>query len=183
MRQQILSCIFQTNKQIKISFSLVDFQTTVKPSNTSRLEKPIGYRLMCRFWIYDVFYHPAVRRGKNILKLGCIYNNFFVIRLKWYYESKRVKSFVDELIEDDLILREYIGDGCVHSAMLEIDSQANVQQVIYISYGHNFHLMPSGHWQMNFCSIYTFYEDINKSCQQSTVLKGVQGILTRIKMS
>ncbi|CAF3893555.1 unnamed protein product, partial [Rotaria sordida] len=133
MRQQILSCIFQTNKQIKISFSLVDFQTTVKPSNTSRLEKPIGYRLMCRFWIYDVFYHPAVRRGKNILKLGCIYNNFFVIRLKWYYESKQVQNFVHELIEDDLILREYIGDGCVHSAMLEIDSQANVQQVIYIS--------------------------------------------------
>ncbi|CAF3067985.1 unnamed protein product, partial [Rotaria sp. Silwood2] len=44
MRQQILSCVLRTNKQIQISFALVNFQTSVKPNNKSRLEKSIGYR-------------------------------------------------------------------------------------------------------------------------------------------
>ncbi|CAF3948449.1 unnamed protein product, partial [Rotaria sordida] len=44
-------------------FELINFQTSIQPSDKSRLEKPIGYRLMCRFWIYDVFYHPAIHRG------------------------------------------------------------------------------------------------------------------------
>ena len=56
------------------------------------------------------------------LHRGCIYNNFFMIRLKWFYESKQVQSFLRELIQDDLMLRQYIGDGCVHAAMLKIDN-------------------------------------------------------------
>ncbi|CAF3869517.1 unnamed protein product [Rotaria sordida] len=178
MRRQILSCVLNTKKKIKISFELVKFRTKIKIDPGSRSNKPIAYRLMCRFWTYDVFYHPAIIRGKydylirmdddsyfmdkfetdiflymdnqkldyiyrsiyyepyssmdpilkrflkrNILQLGCIYNNFFVIRLKWYYESKRVQDFVHELIQDNFMLREYIGDGCIHSAMLEVDNQ------------------------------------------------------------
>ncbi|CAF3423238.1 unnamed protein product [Rotaria sp. Silwood1] len=145
MRQQILSCVLQNNRKINISFALANFQTSVEPSSKSQLDKPIGYCLMCQFWTYDVFYHPAIIQGnydylmrmdddsyfmyiiekdifvymdckkidyiyrssyeesfdsmhpilqrflnKNSLQRGCIYNNFFVIRLKWYYESKRV---------------------------------------------------------------------------------------------
>ncbi|CAF3361312.1 unnamed protein product [Rotaria sp. Silwood2] len=238
MREQILSCVLKTERKIKVSFARVNFQTSVQPHNTSRANKPIGYRLMCRFWTYDVFYHPAIIQGKydylmrmdddsyfsnvvredlflymysrkldyiyrstysepfdpmhsilrrftkkKTLRLDCIYNNLFAVRLKWYYESKRIQSFVHELIQDDLILREYIGDGCIHSAMLEIDDQVNVQQVVYISYGHNFHLMPSGYWQWKFHQVNALYEEINKSCEQLTVLRGFQGILTRIKMS
>ncbi|CAF1536725.1 unnamed protein product [Rotaria sordida] len=72
--------------------------------------------------------NPILQRflNKNNLKLSCIYNNFFVIRLKWHYESKQVQSFVHELIQDNFMLREYVGDGCAHSAMLEIDNQGTV---------------------------------------------------------
>ncbi|CAF3869478.1 unnamed protein product, partial [Rotaria sordida] len=117
------------------------------------------------------------------LSRSCIYNNFFVIRLKWYYESKRVKSFVHELIEDDLILREYIGDGCVHSAMLEIDNQVKAEYVTYIPYGHNFHLMPLGYFKILFRFTKTFEKEMNKFCQQLTVLRGARGVLKRIKIS
>ncbi|CAF1326448.1 unnamed protein product [Rotaria sordida] len=128
---------------------------------------------------------PILRRflKNTILSRSCIYNNFFVIRLKWYYESKRVKSFVHELIEDDLILREYIGEGCVHSAMLEIDNQVKVEYVTNIPYGHNFHLMPLGYFKILFRFAKTFEKEMNKFCQQLTVLRGARGVLKRIKIS
>ncbi|CAF4589081.1 unnamed protein product, partial [Rotaria sp. Silwood2] len=95
---------------------------------------------------------------------------FFVIRLKWYYESEQIKSFVHELIQDDLILREYIGDGCIHSAMLEIDNRDKVERLANIPYGHNLHVMPRGY-------VKVFDEEMNKSCEQLTVLRDVRGIL------
>ncbi|CAF1360484.1 unnamed protein product [Rotaria sordida] len=238
MRRQILSCVLNTKKKIKISFELVKFRTKIKIDPGSRSNKPIAYRLMCRFWTYDVFYHPAIIRGKydylirmdddsyfmdkfetdiflymdnqkldyiyrsiyyepyssmdpilkrflkrNILQLGCIYNNFFVIRLKWYYESKRVQDFVHELIQDNFMLREYIGDGCIHSAMLEVDNQVRVKHLMNFPYGHNFHLMPSGNSIWLFRADTTFHDEIKKACHQLTVLRGVQGILTRINIT
>ncbi|CAF5125849.1 unnamed protein product [Rotaria sp. Silwood1] len=106
----------------------------------------------------------------------------FVIRLKWYYESERVQSFVHELIRDNLMLREYIGDGCVHSAMLEIDNRVKFERLTNVSYGHNFHVMPSGYVEILFRVVKAFDEEMNKSCQQLTVLRGFEGTLTRIKM-
>jgi hypothetical protein len=238
MREQILSCVLKNNSQINISFALIDFQTSVRPANGSRMDKPMGYRLMCRFWTYDVFYHPAVIQGRydylmrmdddsyfsdattidlfqyaNIKNLdyiyrsryresieriepilqrflnsspqllSCIYNNFFVIRLKWYYESERVRSFVQELIRDDLILREYIGDGCVHAVMLKVDNEVKAKHVTRFSYGHNTHVMAWGRRQYVFKLVNDFYKEINKSCRQLTVLRGAKGILTRINIS
>ncbi|CAF2994346.1 unnamed protein product [Rotaria sp. Silwood2] len=238
MRKQILSCVLRTKKQLQISFELLNFETKVKVDPESRLEKPIGYRLMCRFWTYDVFYHPAIIRGKyeylmrmdddsyfmdhikmdifnytynakldyiyrcvyyesiapmvsivhrllnkTNLQNGCIYNNFFVIRLKWFYESKQVQTFVRELIRDDFMLRQYIGDGCAHAAMLEIDKQVKAQFLTNISYGHNFHLMPSGHVFWAFRAETKFYEEIKNACHQLTVLRSSKGILTRINVT
>ncbi|CAF2636606.1 unnamed protein product [Rotaria sp. Silwood2] len=163
MRQQILSCVLRTNKQIQISFALVNFQTSVKPNNyiyRSTYSEPLDPM------------HPILRRfiKKKTLSRYCIYNNFFVIRLKWYYESEQIKSFVHELIQDDLILREYIGDGCIHSAMLEIDNRDKVERLANIPYGHNLHVMPRGY-------VKVFDEEMNKSCEQLTVLRDVRGIL------
>jgi hypothetical protein len=238
MRQQILSCTLKSNKKIQISFALVDFQTLIQPSKESPVEKKIGYRLMCRFWTYDVFYHPAIVQGRYdylmrmdddsyfssevkkdlflymdsqkldyiyrstywesrapmepILKRflnettidnGCIYNNFCMIRLKWFYESKRVQSFVRELIKDNLMLREYIGDGCAHAAMLKVDNQVKVEHMTDIPYGHNYHIMPSGESRYRFQPMDGLYEEINKSCEQLTVLRDRAGILTRINVS
>ncbi|CAF2017425.1 unnamed protein product [Rotaria magnacalcarata] len=239
MRQQILSCVLKSNGTINISFALVNFNTSISPNTGSRPEKPIGYRLMCRFWTYDVFYHPAIIQGKyeylmrmdddsyfsdrikkdpflymdsrrldymyrstykesayplySILKpilkrkyvhITCIYNNFFMIRLKWYYESPRVQNFVNELIKDNLILREYIGDGCIHGAMLHVDRRhVRVEHVRNIPYGHNYHVMPTGYQQWKFQEVNDFHEVIHKSCEQLTVLKGIQGKVTHIKMS
>ena len=218
MRQYILSCVHKTNKTIQISFAAVNFRTNIKPNVRSPLEKSIGYRIMCRFWIYDVFYHPAIIHGhydylmrmdddsyffdvtkkdlfqymesqkldyiyrsfygepirpmepvlkrfnKTMLQYGCIYNNFFIIRLKWFYESKVVQSFLHELMKNDLILREYIGDGCVHAAMLEIDDQVKVEHVIDISYGHNYHVMSSGYERWSFDEFNRFSDEKEKSC-------------------
>lgn len=238
MREQILSCVLQNKKQIQISFSLVNFTTSVKPASTSRLEKPIGYRLMCRFWIYDLFYHPAILQGKydylmrmdddsyfsdsfpvdpisyiqnkkldyiyrsiysepikplkallgrlmksTIRATNCIYNNFFVMRLEWFYKSKEIQKLIHELVKDDLILREYIGDGCVHAAMLRLDKQTKSERIKNIPYGHNFHLMPFNSLQWNFEFRAGFLEEMNKSCKQLTVLQSNRGILARINIS
>jgi hypothetical protein len=237
MRQQILSCVLRNHALLNISFALIDFQTSVQPANGSRMDKPMGYRLMCRFWTYDVFHHPAVIQGrydylmrmdddsyfsdetkidlfqytnsKNLdyiyrstywesikpmqpilqrflnsssASMTCFYNNFFVIRLKWYYESERVRSFVNELIRDDLILREYIGDGCVHAAMIDVAQQVKVEHVIDFSYGHNYHLMAWERPQWVFRQVEDFYKELNQSCRQLTVLRGSKGILTRINI-
>jgi len=238
MRQQILSCVLKKQTFLSISFALIDFQTSVRPANVSRMDKPMGYRLMCRFWIYDVFYHPAVIEGRydylmrmdddsyfsdatqidlfqytnsrnldyiyrstywesikpmqpirqrflnsTSESMSCFYNNFFVIRLKWYYESERVQSFVQELIRDDLILREYIGDGCAHAAMIDVAHQVKVEHVTDFSYGHNYHLMTLGRAQWVFRQVDDFYKELNKSCRQLTVRRGNQGTLTRINIS
>jgi hypothetical protein len=236
MREQILSCVLKNNSQINISFALIDFPTSLLLINGSRMEIT-GYRLMCRFWTYDIFHHPAVTQGgydylmrmdddsyfsdatkidlflhmqrqkldytyravyqeqitsmKFILKRffndkpvfsDCIYNNFFVIRLKWYYESKAVQSFVSELIKDNLMFREYIGDGCVHAAMLKIDKHVKVKPITEFSYGHNFHVMPWRSWRVIFKEVKEFREQLMKSCRQLTVLRGAKGILTRINI-
>jgi len=239
MRQQILSCVLKNHTQIDISFALVDFQTSVKPAAKSRVGKPIGYRLMCRFWTHDIFYHSAIIQGQydylmrmdvdsyfsdatkkdlflymkrkhldymyrskywepstpmdSILelfsiksrwfRLDCIYNNFFIIRLKWYYETELVQDFVHELIRDDLMLREYIGDGCAHAAMLKIDSRIRVKFMKDFSYGHNFHVMPPRSSGITFIEESRFREEIKESCRQLTVLRGTKGILTLINVS
>ncbi|CAF3767872.1 unnamed protein product [Adineta steineri] len=237
MRQYILSCTIKNNTKMNISFALANFQTSSQPANESRLAKTIGYRIMCQFWTYDIFYHPAITEGhydylmrmdadsyfSDVTKKdlfvyihrqkfdyiyraeywepitpmvpvlehflydtsdvsSCIYNNFFIIRLKWFYESKRVQTFIQELIRDDLMIREYIGDGCAHAAMLKIDNQVRVKQITDISYGHNYHIMPRGQGT-TFVDVKGFDEEIKKSCQQLTVLRNRKGTLTRISIS
>jgi hypothetical protein len=105
-----------------------------------------------------------------------------MIRLKWFYESQRVQSFVRELIKDNLMLHQYIGDGCAHAAMLKVDNQVKVEHMTDIPYGHNYHLMPSKQPGWGFRPVKEFYGEINKSCQQLTILRVREGILTRINM-
>jgi hypothetical protein len=238
MQQHILSCVLKSNKQVHISFALADFRTNAQVDIKTRKDKPIGYRLMCRFWSYDVFYHPAIVQGrydylmrmdddsyfsnvikkdlfvymnsknldyiyrtvyweditpmipilqrflnKTTIRLGCIYNNFFIIRLKWFYESKRVQKFLEELIRDNLMLREYIGDGCIHGAMLKIDNQVKHEQFDDVPYGHNTHLLPSGEILALYFSVEGFNEELKKACQQLTVIRTDQEELTKINMS
>ncbi|UJR08086.1 hypothetical protein I4U23_012363 [Adineta vaga] len=234
MRQRIVSCTVRNNTEIKISFALADLQTSIQPNNGSRSNKPISYRLMCRFWTHDIFYHPSITGGqydylmrmdadsyfsdvtkkdlfiytdkqkldyvyraeywepitpmKPVLKhflydisevSSCIYNNFFIVRLKWYHESKRVQTFVNELVRDDLMIREYIGDGCAHAAMLKIDNQVKVKRITDISYGHNYHVMTR--WGvLKFVKVEQFEVEIKKSCEQLIVLRDTSGILTQI---
>ncbi|CAF1158633.1 unnamed protein product [Adineta ricciae] len=229
MKQHILSCTTKYYNQINISFLLINFTTSVRPAKTSQLDKSMSYRLMCRFWTYDVFYHPAVRDGgyeylmrmdddsyfadktkedlfvymkrKNLdygyrtiyfelteplhsispdlLKQSegedeCIYNNFFLIRLKWYYESKEVQKLIGILLKDDLILREYIGDGCVHAAMLNVDPNVRAEHLFNMSYGHNFHVMERNEKSWLFTSVETFYDEIEKSyLSRRSILTGL----------
>ncbi|CAF1466261.1 unnamed protein product [Adineta steineri] len=237
MRQHLLSCIFKHHKTVSILFALIDFPTSILPYNISNTERGLGYRFMCRFWTYDVFYHPAVKDGqydylmrmdadsyfsddvkhdlflymtrrnldymyrsyytepsismKPLLQhffenkpfiTNCIYNNFFIMHLKWYYESEPVQTFVNELIRDHLILREYIGDGCTHAVMLKIDKQVKAELSKDIPYGHNYHVMPPGMGMM-FRVHKTFQAELEKSCHQLTVLRGSKGELTQINIS
>jgi hypothetical protein len=238
MREQILSCVLKSHKHANISFALVDFQTSIQPSSTSRLSKSIGYRLMCRFWTYDVFYHPAILQNeydylmrmdddsyfsdqiwedlflymykqkldyiyratyqektpamlpivqrylhKKTIDNKCIYNNFFVMRLKWFYESKRVQSFITDLIVDNLILREYIGDGCVHAAMLNIDDQVKSARVTDIPYGHNSHLMAPKRFGWIFSPKNNFHKEMQNSCDYLIVLRNGRDGLTKINLT
>ncbi|CAF0942473.1 unnamed protein product [Adineta ricciae] len=238
MKQHIISCTTKYYKQINISFLLIDFTTSVRPTNTSQLDKSMGYRLMCRFWTYDVFYHPAVREGgyeylmrmdddsyfagntkedlfvymkrknldygyralysepikplKRLLRqlfgkkpiiINCIYNNFFLIRLKWYYESELVQSLINELVKGDYILREYIGDGCAHGIMLKVDEQVKSKRLTFLAYGHNYHLMRSRENSWRFKVVERFYEEIENSCHQLTIIDRSQERLKRMNIS
>ncbi|CAF1164138.1 unnamed protein product [Adineta ricciae] len=237
LQQYIISCTIRHNTQINISFARVDFRTLIQPNNGSRLGKSTGYRMMCQFWTYDIFYHPAIiqgqydylmrmdadsyfsdRTGKDLFlyvdrqKLDyvyratysepftpmepllqhflydvtdvsdCIYNNFFIIRLKWFYESEPIQTFVNELVRDvrdGLMLREYIGDGCAHAAMLKIDRRVRVRRITDIAYGHNYHVMPR-RGKLKFVDVKDFEEELKTSCRCLIVLKGTSGTLTRI---
>jgi hypothetical protein len=235
MRQYILSCILRTNKEIQISFALVNFTTTVLPAPGTRMDKPVGYRLMCQFWTYDLFYHPAIQGrydylmrmdddsylsdvtkkdlfvfmenqkidymyrslyyephdamssilqrflGSPSLPRGCIYNNFFIIRLKWVYESQRVQSFLRELIHNDSMIRYYIGDGCAHGAMVAVDDKAKIEHITDISYGHNFHIMLAGQMGWMFLHVPAFRTEMHKSCQELILIKGAN-TLTKINI-
>jgi hypothetical protein len=238
MREHILSCMLKSNKNIQISFALINLHTTAVPDAASRKDKPVGYRLMCRFWTYDVFHHPAIVQGhydylmrmdddsffsdvtkKDIflymsnrtldyvyraqywesfdamhpalksfigstrLPTGCIYNNFFVIRLKWFYENKRVQEFLRHITQDNEMIRQYIGDGCAHSGMLAMDSQVRTEIMKDIPYGHNYHAMPSGMMHWSFREVREFYNQINNSCHQLTVIRGSEVALIKTNMS
>jgi hypothetical protein len=115
--------------------------------------------------------------------MDSIYNNFFIIRLKWYYETELWQYFVHELIRDDLMLREYIGDGCAHAAMLKIDSGMKVKFMKDFPYGHNFHVMPPTSSGTSYIKKSRFLEEIKESCRQLTVLRGSKGTLTLINVS
>lgn len=226
MRQQILSCVLNTYPLANISFALVYFNTTVKPSRSSPQSKSIGYRLMCRFWIYDIFYHPAIVQGQYdylmrmdddsyffdrvsydlfqhmhhtdldyiyralydeptevmnmilaqyvddlLVRLNyCIYNNFFAIRLQWYYQTKSIQAFIHDLLKDDLILREYIGDGCVHGAMLKLNSKTNRRQIVTTAYGHNYHVLPMFQRSWKFNPTQNFVREINETCARLALI-------------
>ena len=233
MREQILSCVLKSHKHAKISFESVDFQTSVQRAPKSRGDKSIGYRIMCRFWTYDIFYHPAIRQngyeylmrmdddsyfydnvqdlflytqkkeldyiyrstytesstamdsilGRYITptrdRMLCIYNNFFVMRLKWFYENKRVQNFVNDLVADNLMLREYIGDGCVHSAMLKIDANVKSERTMTIPYGHNSHLMPANRFGYFFNRKVDFKKELGKSCDYLVVVQGQDSVMRK----
>ncbi|CAF1486591.1 unnamed protein product [Adineta steineri] len=239
MRQHLLSCVLKHSKTVTILFALIHFSTSILPYNMSNAKQGLGYRFMCRFWTYDVFYHPAVKDGqydylmrmdadsyfsddvkhdlflymtirnldymyrsyytepsvsmKPLLQhffenkpfiTNCIYNNFFIMHLKWYYESEPVQTFVNELIRDQLILREYIGDGCTHAVMLKIDKQVKVELFNDIPYGHNYHVMPPRKRMIfSISMVEKFKAELEKSCHQLTVLRGPKGELTQMDMS
>ncbi|CAF0878000.1 unnamed protein product [Adineta steineri] len=227
LRQQILSCVRYNNKTIQISFVLLNFETNVQQSNKFSKSHPSGYRLMCRFWSYDVFYHPAIvygnydyimrmdddsyfidktnidlfqyidrekldyayrswyREDNNALfiiektflnrtfpRVNCIYNNFFIIRLQWFYRSEGIQRYLHEFIRDDFILREYVGDGCIHAAMLEIDQRVRVKHLTQISYGHNYHIMLPNQQSYFFNYVKEFEQRILNSCHQLIVIYG-----------
>ncbi len=240
MRNHILSCVLTAHKHLhnQISFSLIDFNSTISLNIGSKLNKPLGYRMMCRFWSYDVFFHPAIIEGrykylmrldddsyfsaplrqdlfcymdkkkldyiyrstyeestpamlpverlflknKNKVRTQCIYNNFFIIRLEWFYKSDRVQTFLRVLLRNDRMIREYIGDGCVHAAMLEIDQQAKVRRIGHIPYGHNCHIMPKRSSSMPCIEIQNFYKEFQNSCQELTVLNDFSRKIMKIKM-
>jgi len=192
---------------------------------------------MCRFWTYDVFYHPAIVQGQydylmrmdddsyfsdkiskdlfvymenrkldyiyrstyfepspamdpilkqhtneTVSNVACIYNNFFIIRLKWFYQSKSVQNFLHDLMKDNLMLRQYTGDGCAHAAMLKVDKEVKAEHVTDIPYGHNHHLTPAGQSGWGFRHVPSLHEDLDKRCRELRVLRGSGGILTRIDM-
>jgi hypothetical protein len=237
MREQILSCIHKYNKKIQISFAFINFKTKVKIDKGTSEYKTIGYRMMCRFWTYDVFYHPAIKQGQydylmrmdddsyfsdgtgkdlflymnnkkldylyrsyygestpamdpifkrhtNGTRFGglCIYNNFCIMRLKWWYESKRIQSFVHDLIQKDLMLRQYIGDGCAHAAMLKIDNKVKAEHITDVPYGHNAHIMPAGQPGWGFHPVDGFHDDAHNFCHELRVLQGPHAKLTRINL-
>lgn len=221
MKDRILTCVSKHNKTLSISFIQFNFLTDVPLPATFVRRKTIGYHQMCRFWAYDVFYHPAILQGKyeylmrmdddsyflektridlfeytvrknldyvyrswyeednptllpieqlfiNVTtsRKRCIYNNFFIMRLQWLYKSDRVLRFLHELIRDDLMLREYIGDGCIHAAMLDIDKGMKTEDLIRISYAHNVHRMTLTDWGPLYKDFKDYDRDVANSCDQ-----------------
>jgi hypothetical protein len=217
---------------------LINFNSTVPVNNGSKLSKSLGYRMMCRFWSYDIFFHPTIIEGRykylmrldddsyfsaplrqdlfcymdkekldyvyrstydestpamlpierlflknrNTVRTQCIYNNFFIIRLEWFYKSDRIQTFLRELLKDDRMLREYIGDGCVHAAMLEIDRQVKVRRIGHIPYGHNCHIMPKRSFITTCIAIQNFSKELENTCQQLVVLNDVNRKIMKIKL-
>lgn len=238
MQNRIRSCIAIAQQAVEISFVQVRFQSTVQPNPKSRQDKSIGYRIMCQFWSYDVFHHPAIVKGgydylmrmdddsyfadkipedfldymiKNKIdylyrshyaesmdsmmpiyrrykKNGeeprlCIYNNFFVMRLKWFHQSAKLQSFLRDLIRDNLMLKEYIGDGCVHQAMLQLVEDTNDRILTSVFYGHNYHLHPINQQGWGFYHLPDFANALQNTCDTITVPKLNPLELKRIKIS
>jgi hypothetical protein len=80
------------------------------------------------------------------------------------------------------MIREYIGDGCVHAAMLEIDRQAKVRRIGHIPYGHNCLIMPKRSSTMPCIVIQNFSEEFQNSCQELTVVNDFSRKIMKIKM-
>lgn len=121
--------------------------------------------------------------GKNVTDdHNCIYNNFFAIRLQWFYKSKRIQSFMKELLRDNRMIRQYIGDGCVHAAWLSIDNKIKTQQIEHIGYGHNYHISNVNVTRHRFMNVPDFSDEINNSCKQLTVIQGFPAQLKKINL-
>ncbi len=236
MREHILSCARKHKTILVISFLRINFLTNIRLPDKFLRRRNLGYHQMCRFWSYDVFYHPAIIKNNfdylmrmdddsyfmdetqidlfqyidrkkldyiyrssyeenspalfPIEKLfinttrprtNCIYNNFFIIRLQWLYKSQRVLRFLHELVRDDLLLREYIGDGCVHAAMLDMDPEVKTEQLQQIRYGHNFHRMAPADGGRFYNSIEEFEGEMRDSCDQIRIFN-ITNEINRIKI-
>ncbi|CAF1157853.1 unnamed protein product [Adineta steineri] len=237
MRQYILSCVNNHKKKLNILFIRLNFLTEAQLPDKFIRRRKLGYHQMCRFWSYDVFYHPAIVKSNydylmrmdddsyfwNKTKIdlfhyidekkldyiyrswydednqalfpiekqffnrkksrtNCIYNNFFIIRLQWLYKSERVLRFLHELIRDDLLLREYIGDGCIHAAMLDIDRDVKTEQLKQLPYGHNHHIMLINREGPYFNPSMNFSQALTNSCNQLIFISDNTTEIKRIKI-
>ena len=226
MIDRILFCVNKHNHYLEILFVQIDLSTSVKPEPDSPLNKPISYRRMCRFWSYDVFYHPNIvdgnfdylmrmdddsyfpdeieedffgmmarnrldyiyrsmyEEGHNSMtdllakyipthqsRLVCIYNNFFVMRLNWFYRSQAIDNFLEKLLENDLILRHYIGDGCVHHAFLLLEPSTNQLLDQSFDYVHNQHYMVKNSASLQFVINKNHHNLTNESCRTLAVVR------------
>ena len=127
----------------------------------------VDYAYISRYSEGNEAWFAIEKRFTNIDKprQSCIYNNFFIIRLQWFYKSERIQTFLQELIRDDLFLREYIGDGCVHAAVLDIGRNARTKQLKQLEYGHNFHLhIRNIRGPFYNANLHPFYQDVADSC-------------------
>lgn len=109
--------------------------------------------------------------SRDIESADCIYNNFFIIRLNWIYQSEDVQKFLKELIKDDLMIREYIGDGCVHQAMLFISDSTKYEHMTHFSYGHNYHIMAKGREMWGFYPLTEIQNFLVDSCQTLSIIE------------
>ncbi|UJR18024.1 hypothetical protein I4U23_004925 [Adineta vaga] len=239
MQQYILSCVSYSNKTLQISFILFHFPSNISLPAKFMKRLNLGYHVMCRFWSYDVFYHPAIKgnhyeylmrmdddsyfidhtkddlfeytkknnldyvyrsrykddcpglstiearffkRRRKFPRRNCIYNNFFLIRLQWFYQSARVQSFSHQLIENDFMLKEYIGDGCVHAVWFDLDRNMKTKEIKTISYGHNSHIMLAN--DDNFLSsVRAFSQQMENSCHQLILIENRKKQLKLIEIS
>ncbi|CAF1633683.1 unnamed protein product, partial [Didymodactylos carnosus] len=103
----------------------------------------------------DFFYHNDEQKQVNISYDKCIYNNFFIISLKFWHNDIIIQTLLKQLIPTNLMIESYIGDGCVHASMIRLGSNKEKTKQLLFPYGHNMHFHEKN------VENYTFIENIN----------------------
>ncbi|CAF1122622.1 unnamed protein product [Rotaria sordida] len=104
-----------------------------------------------------------------------IYNNFFLTRVQFWYQ-KPIEQFLNNLLLNDSILINSLGDGNIHAVILALASDTNRTHRIHFAYAHNIHiyrkLNKNFDVQHNYQNWFQILKNNSKNaCQQLVIIE------------
>lgn len=115
-----------------------------------------------------------------------VYNNFFLTRLQFWYQTK-IEEFIHNLLLNDTILIYSLGDGNIHAVILALASDTKHTEKLNFAYAHNIHIYGKRNKNFDLQHNYHNWFDIlannsKNACRQLIIIEPIKKQLKYIQL-